>query len=254
MTWREYHELTKHSVASLQRTRHYLDWANMPNPFRHYEGVPVLDLPADPPAPQISALEVLDGKTGNTPARDGAEFLSQLMFYSASISASKRVPSTGDTYALRVNPSSGNLHPTEFHFCARGLAGWLDGLYHYRPSSHMVEQRATGDFGEEFLSTSRPLIFVLTSIVWREAWKYGDRAYRYCLHDIGHAWQALTLGARAIGCESFALGHFLDDEVAQLYRLYEDEWPMLILELRGSSIPMREPDACETVWYGGHAN
>jgi len=124
MTWREYHELTKHSVESLRRTRHSLDWANMPNPFRHYEGAPVLDLPADPPVPQISAFAVLDGKTGNTLARDGGEFLSPLMFYSASISASKRVASTGDAYALRANPSSGNLHLTEFHFCAQGLAGW----------------------------------------------------------------------------------------------------------------------------------
>ena len=95
MTWLEYHELTKHSAESLRRTQHYLDWANMPNPFRHYEGVPVVDLPADPPAPQISALEVLKGKTGNTLARNGVEFLSQLMFYSASISASKRVPPPG---------------------------------------------------------------------------------------------------------------------------------------------------------------
>src|SRR5258707_13468508 len=83
MTWLEYHELTKHSAESLRRTQHYLDWANMPNPFRHYEGVPVVDLPANPPAPQISALEVLEGKAGNTLASDGAEFLSQLMFYSA---------------------------------------------------------------------------------------------------------------------------------------------------------------------------
>src|SRR4030088_1672297 len=102
MTWREDHEATKHSVESLRRARHVLDWANMPNPFRHYEGVPILDLPSDPPAPQISALEVLEGKTGNTSARDGAEFLSQLMFYSAAISASKRVPSIGATSALRV--------------------------------------------------------------------------------------------------------------------------------------------------------
>jgi hypothetical protein len=64
MGWREYHELTKHSVESLRRTQHYLDWANIPNPFRHYEGVPVLDLPADPPAPRISALEVLRAKQG----------------------------------------------------------------------------------------------------------------------------------------------------------------------------------------------
>jgi len=146
MSWREYHELTKHSAESLRRTQHYLDWANMPNPFRHYEGAPVLDLPADPPVPQISALAVLEGKTGITLARDSAEFLSQLMFYSASISASKRVSSTGVVYSLRVNPSSGNLHPTEFHFCAQGLVGWPDGLYHYRPSSHMVEQRAIGDW------------------------------------------------------------------------------------------------------------
>jgi hypothetical protein len=64
MTWREYHEATKHSVESLRRSRHVLDWANMPDPFRHYEGVPVLDLPADPPAPEMPALDVLLGTLG----------------------------------------------------------------------------------------------------------------------------------------------------------------------------------------------
>ena len=53
-----------------------------------------------------------------------------------------------------------------------------------------------------------PIVFILTSIAWREAWKYRDRAYRYCLHDIGHAWQALALAARAMGCESIAIGRF----------------------------------------------
>src|SRR5229473_27076 len=182
MTWREYHELTKHSVETLRRTQHHLDWANMPNPFRYYEGVPIFDLPADPPPPRISALEVLEGKTGNTSATDGAKFLSQLMFYSASISASKRVPSTGYSYSLRVNPSSGNLHPTEFHFATRGLAGWEDGLYHYRPSSHMVELRARGDYVERVRSCAGTeefrdahVVFVLTTIAWREAWKYRSR-------------------------------------------------------------------------------
>src|SRR6202051_3654729 len=115
MAWREYHEFTKHTVEKLPRPQHFLDGANMPNPFRHYEGVPLLDLPADPPAPQIPALEVLDGKLGNSfandgtqnaVAKDGAAFLSQLMFYSASISAIKRAAAS--TYALRVNSSSGN--------------------------------------------------------------------------------------------------------------------------------------------------
>ena len=260
MTWREYHESTAHSVESLRRSTHVLDWANMPDPFRHYEGVPVLDLPADPPSPETPALEVLQGFSGATTVNDGPAFLSQLLFYSASISASKLVPSTGDRYALRVNPSSGNLHPTEFHFLTRGLKEWPDGLYHYRPSSHMAEQRALGDLEMKLAGSSAPITFVLTSIAWREAWKYRDRAYRYCLHDIGHAWQALALAARAIGCDAFAVGHFPDDEVAQLCRLYEDEWPMLIVELRGKSIPLnepvpvREPDQREIVWYGGEPN
>src|SRR5689334_20895233 len=119
MTWREYHESTKHSAESLRRTPHILDWENMPDPFRHYERAPVLDLPADPPAAEIETLRLLEGARGPAIAADGAAFLSQLLFYSAAISASKRVPSSGYRYALRVNPSSGNLHPTEFHFLAR---------------------------------------------------------------------------------------------------------------------------------------
>jgi SagB-type dehydrogenase family enzyme len=254
MVWREYHEFTKHTVERLHRAQHFLDWANMPNPFRHYEGVPVLDLPADPPAPQIPALEVLEGKAGYTLAKDGASFLSQLLFYSASISATKRVSSTGSTYALRVNPSSGNLHPTEFHFCTRGLVDWPDGLYHYRPSSHMAEQRAIGDFVPKLIDTTAPLVFVLTSIAWREAWKYRDRAYRYCLHDMGHAWQALALAARAMGCESFALGQFSDDKVSECCLLNEDEWPMLIVTLQGQSIPVTKRARIATVLFGGEPN
>jgi len=254
MAWREYHEFTKHSVESLRRTQHSLDWANMPNPFRRYEGVPVLDLPADPPVPQALAIEVLRGRAGSTFAKDGAAFLSRLMFYSASISASKRVASTGEIYALRVNPSSGNLHPTEFHFCTRDLVEWADGLYHYRASSHMAEQRGIGDFAGKLVSISTPLVFVLTSIVWREAWKYGDRAYRYCLHDIGHAWQALTLAARAIGCESFGLGDFLDDRVSESWLLNQDEWPMLIVTLHGPSIPLKKCNSPATILFGGRPN
>lgn len=205
----------------------------MPDPFRHYEGAPVLDLPADPPA-------IVDGPT----------FLSRLLFHSAAISASKLVPSTGHRYALRVNPSSGNLHPTEFHFLTRGLTAWPDGLYHYRPSSHMAEQRALGGF-----KISAPVVFVLTSIAWREAWKYRARAYRYCLHDMGHAWQALAMAADANGCETLALGDFRDDEVAQCLRLNQDEWPMLIVKLQGTGARGHGTVSTgEISWFGGQAN
>src|SRR4051794_16956095 len=199
MTWRDYHNATKHSPESLRQSQHFLDWANLPHPFRHYEGVPIWDLPADPPASAVPALALLQGAYGKTAVKDGPTFLSQLLFYSASISASKRAP-TGARYALRVNPSSGNLHPTEIHFATRGLPAWPSGLYHYRVSSHMAEQRGTGDFVAG-LPVQSPLVFVLTSIFWREAWKYHERAYRYCLLDAGHAAESLILCARSLGLE-----------------------------------------------------
>jgi SagB-type dehydrogenase family enzyme len=254
MTWRQYHEATKHSSESLRRSPHLLYWANMPNPFRHYEGVPIVDLPAGPPAPEISTLDLLQGSSGHTTAADGPEFLSQLLYHSAAISASKRAAPAGGRYALRVNPSSGNLHPTEFHFFTRGLKQWPDGLYHYRPASHMAEQRALGNFETGPAASSASIVFVLTSIAWREAWKYRDRAYRYCLLDLGHAWQALALAAQASGCNNNALGRFADDEVARSCRLAEDEWPMLIVEIAGESIPLRDPDSGPPVWFDGRAN
>jgi SagB-type dehydrogenase family enzyme len=208
----------------------------MPDPFRHYEGAPVIDLPADPPEPDIPALAVLAGHKGTDESADWISFFSRLLFYSASISAAKQAPS-GDRYALRVNPSSGNLHPTEFHFACP------NGIYHYRVSSHMLKQRARGDFG--------PLEFLFTTIVWREAWKYQSRAYRYCLHDLGHAWQSLSLAAAAMGCAARALGSFDDDRVAKQYGLAEDEWPMLLVRIQGGPV---FPVADKSEWMGGTPN
>ncbi len=234
--WRKYHQSTKHTPESIRRSQHFLDWANMPDPFRHYEGVPVIDLPADPPEPDIGALDVLEGRLGSGESPDWMGFLSRLLFYSASISATKQTPA-GYRYALRVNPSSGNLHPSEFHLAS------TNGLYHYRVSSHMLEQRATGDYGA--------LQFLLTTIAWREAWKYQSRAYRYCLHDLGHAWQALALSARAIGCEARALGDFDDDRLAEKFGLAEDEWPMLLVDIQQAP---EFPKAGEREWFGGVPN
>jgi nitroreductase len=40
---------------------------------------------------------------------------------------------------------------------------------------------------------------ILSSVVWREAWKYGERAFRYCQHDVGHALGALRFSAATLG-------------------------------------------------------
>ena len=39
----------------------------------------------------------------------------------------------------------------------------------------------------------------MSSIVWREAWKYGERSWRYTQLDCGHALKALEVSALILG-------------------------------------------------------
>ena len=41
-----YHEQTKHHPDRYARSPGYMDWDNQPNPFRVYEGAPIVNLPA----------------------------------------------------------------------------------------------------------------------------------------------------------------------------------------------------------------
>ena len=89
--------------------------------------------------------------------------------------------------ALRVNPSSGNLHPTESYLIRDGR------VFHYAPHEHALEERAVlrQEAWAAFAGSS-PGLVGLTSIHWREAWKYGERAFEG-QHDAGHAIAALEL-------------------------------------------------------------
>lgn len=246
--WRAYHEATKHTVERLAGERRELDWTNMPAAFRQYEGTPVVDLPAEM------------GELDAPGPRSGAQLLSRLFYYSAAVSATKVAPS-GMRYALRVNPSSGNLHPTEFHFATKGLGEWPDGLYHYRASSHEAERRAAGGHWTEAVlkttlapwSRGARVVLVLTSIFWREAWKYRNRAYRYCCLDIGHAWEAVARAARELGCTPHAYGHFLDDELRRVLNAEADEQPMLMVALMEDRVSGQVSQET-TEWWGGDAN
>src|SRR5207249_1791262 len=66
-------------------------------------------------------------------------------------------------------------------------------------------------------------LVALTSIHWRESWKYGERAFRYCQHDLGHAVAALRLAASLAGWRTVMLPEWSQREIAALTGIDRDE-------------------------------
>ena len=116
----EYHEASKHHFDRYARGPGYLDWASQPDPFRRYLGAPLHKLPIDPPFNEpFYDLAFDSARIPSVPLH--VHSLSRLLFDSLALSAWKRVGS--ERWALRVNPSSGNLHPTEGYVIFGPMAG-----------------------------------------------------------------------------------------------------------------------------------
>ncbi|WP_332118851.1 SagB/ThcOx family dehydrogenase [Azorhizobium caulinodans] len=190
---RGYHLRTKHRLGHYAAGPETLDWDAQPNPFREFSGCPKLALPVMAEDLAVRFDEMLT-PGGVPPAPPTLGSLALLLELSFGLAAWKE---TGpDRWAVRCNPSSGNLHPTEAYVLARNIAGLDDGLHHYVSRDHVLEHRAADPGAPD---EPARLWVGLSSIHWREAWKYGERAFRYCQLDLGHALGALRYAAAALG-------------------------------------------------------
>ena len=184
-----YHERSKHHLNRYAAGPEALDWDAQPNPFREFTGSPrrILPLLTEETAVTFAALSAA------TPQPFTLQAVAQFLELALGLAAWKEYGP--DRWALRCNPSSGNLHPTEAYLLAFGVADLKDGLYHYLSRDHLLEQRWVPDAEQH----GSGVYVGLTSIAWREAWKYGERALRYCQLDIGHALGALRYAAGTLG-------------------------------------------------------
>jgi SagB-type dehydrogenase family enzyme len=200
-----YHSRTKHHFYRYARALGFLDWANQPDPFRRYDGAALLSLPLltvdeEPRSPSYEAI-YQDNAIRSRAVTVAS--LSRFLEYALALSAWKRVGET--QWALRSNPSSGNLHPTEGYLILPSVSqGSIPaGLYHYAPREHGLERRADVPAAQvaRLMKAFPPGSFLLglTSVHWRESWKYGERAFRYCNHDVGHAIGSARIAAATLG-------------------------------------------------------
>ncbi|NJP07503.1 MAG: SagB/ThcOx family dehydrogenase [Chloroflexaceae bacterium] len=212
-----YHERSKHALDQYARGPGYLDWESQPDPFRRYAGAPLFSLDevavtAEPPYHALFAADTIPPR-----ALDN-QSIAQLLYDSLALSSWKAF--SHHQWSLRVNPSSGNLHPTEGYLLAPAIEGLHEqpACYHYAPFEHNLELRyamALDDWDELTAGLPAATIFIgLTSIYWRESWKYGERAFRYCQHDVGHAIGTLTVAAAVLGWQTRLLDGLTDDELS----------------------------------------
>lgn len=219
-----YHERTKHRPFRFAPALGYMDWDTQPDPFRRFVAAAVLPLDFLPLGPEPGYEPALAlGHSARTPLHRVS--ISQLFQDALALSAWKQAGSS--RWSLRVNPSSGNLHPTEGYL----VAGAIDGLhprpavYHYTPFEHALELRAELS-GEAWLTIAAQLpeaavLVGLTSIHWRESWKYGERAFRYCHHDAGHAIGCFAVSAAGLGWEAMLLEGVTDADLAVLLGVHD---------------------------------
>ena len=202
-----YHNRTKHQLNSYAKGPESLDWDDQPNPFRRFEGCATVDLPA-PGADLPYRYSELDRPDSIAVRALTLNNLGLLLELSFGLSAWKQFGP--DRWALRCNPSSGNLHPTEAYLICRDASLLEPGVYHYVSHDHRLEHRCRFSATQE----QTEILIGLTSIHWREAWKYGERAFRYCQHDVGHALAALSYAAACLGWSVELLGETADADLA----------------------------------------
>jgi len=238
-----YHQETKHHFSRYARALGYMDWANQPDPFRRYEGSPLIALPLlTPDDPPLYEDLYRSGAIASAPVT--VRTLSRFFEYSLAISAWKQAGEV--RWALRTNPSSGNLHPTEGYLLIDTVPGLspFPGLYHYTAREHALELRAELT-RESFISLMQefpPQAFLagFTSVNWRETWKYGERAFRYCQHDVGHAIGSARIAAQTLGWRMMLLNGLADDAVAALLGVDRPE------DFEGAE--REHPDCLAVVW------
>ncbi len=219
---KQFHGFSAHSRAGVFRRAPSPGWGDPPPPFKAYPGLPRLRLPA--PRPVAG------------PAHSGSaaalQALSILLWHAAGVRDLR-----GGIH-FRTSPSSGALFSTELYLVVNGLPGLEPGLWHYAPQAHALHRLTAAPAGNllsaagsELRRDANPpaLQLVASARFGRSGQKYGDRAYRYVLADLGHTLENLLVAATTLGWSMQLEPAFDEARIASQLGLNEAEEGVLAL-------------------------
>ncbi len=216
-----YHNETKHSSQRYARSLGYMDWSTQPDPFRSYTHAHKVSLPLSLQNPTPPYHLIFDDDLPCAPVI--LESIAQLFQFSLGLAAWKQAG--GEKWALRCNASSGNLHPTESYIILPPVdkISQKSSISHYAPKHHQLEILC--EFDTAFWNDMHEGSFLvgISSITWREVWKYGERAFRYCSLDAGHAFRAIQISAMMLGWKVQMLDAVHDADISRLLGFDQDK-------------------------------
>ncbi len=213
-----YHQRSKHYFQRYASGPDALDWKHQPEAFRIFKACMKLKLPLMKQATDVVYDDLYQSNNLSSQALS-IKNIAQLLELSLGLSAWKQYGE--NRWALRCNPSSGNLHPTEAYIIVDNCEGLSKGVYHYVSRDHNLEQRCQFS-NEEALLPDNCFLIGLSSIPWREAWKYGERAFRYCQLDAGHAIASIRYAAATLGWQAQVLTSASDAQIESILGINRD--------------------------------
>ena len=126
---------------------------------------------------------------------------------------------------IRTVPSAGARHPLDTYVLINRVKGLTAGLYRYVALEHAVAQvridakiatlLQEACLGQDMVVTAAVSFFWLAD-VYRSAWRYSERAWRYVFLDAGHVCQNLYLAAAPLECGVCAIAAFEDAKLNSL--------------------------------------
>jgi SagB-type dehydrogenase family enzyme len=248
-----YHQETKHSPTSIRLSNHYLNWDNKPKPFKFYTNIPSIPLPVDFPLPSLNVITMkeTDQISALENNKINTELLSSILFFSSGITRQIKFPH--GRYFMRAAPATGALYPIELYIVCENVNGLQAGIYHFCPGQFTLTKLREGDYrqllseaaGSDPGIINSPFTIVLTSIAWRNAWKYQARSYRHWFWDSGVITANMIATAMSFGLETKLITGFVDKVVNEMLCLEEIKEASIVLVPIGIGLSQEEPKQIE---------
>src|SRR3990172_5630006 len=107
---KNYHNATKHSYRSVRTGGHFLDWDNLPSPFKIYSDLELIPLPREWPLTGMDALSAISaaGPADKTDVIPDWKTLAAILYHSAGITRQRKYPG-GEIY-FRAAACTGALY------------------------------------------------------------------------------------------------------------------------------------------------